>query len=431
MKNKLGLKTLKSETLNLNTFGNKKFAKRECELTELHLQGRGGEDVKIAALSFEAICSPLPASVCLDEHSHLLGLDLADHVLESDSSESNIDVLIGSDYYWDVVTGDIERGDGQLVAVRSKFGWLVSGPVRTASDSANYISSNLIVERPCDFVYSQTPIDELIDSLKRFWDIETVGIAEKSGVSPDEQFLRGIKFDKAQGRYEVNLPWRELTCHQSNNYDLCVSRINCLRSRLKKDEKLFHEYDSIFRAQIEAGIIECVPESETKFEGAQFLPHHRVLRDDRQTTKLRIVFDGSARADQNQFSLNDCLEKGPNLTPHIFDVLTKFRGYPVGLIADIEKAFHQISVNPADRDKLRFLWFKNIEGEKPEIVQYRFCRLVFGLTSSPAILNGTVQHHLSQYKQSEPQVAELLANSLYVDDFPGGASDDESAFHVY
>ena len=200
---------------------------------------------------------------------------------------------------------------------------------------------------------------------------------------------------------------------------------------MKNDEKFFHEYDSIFRAQVEAGVIECVPVSEKKFEGAQFLPHHGVLRDDRQTTKLRIVFDGSARADQNQYSLNDCLEKGPNLTPHIFDVLTKFRGYPVGLIADIEKAFHQISVNPADRDKLRFLWFKNIEGENPEIVQYRFCRLVFGLTSSPAILNGTVQNHLSQYKQSEPQVAELLVNSLYVDDFPGGASDDESAFHVY
>ena len=64
-------------------------------------------------------------------------------------------------------------------------------------------------------------------------------------------------------------------------------------------------------------------------------------------------------------------------------------------------------------------------------MQYRFRRLVFGLTSSPAILNGTIEHHLSHYKQPEPQVSELLANSLYVDDFPGGASDDESAIHVY
>ena len=64
-------------------------------------------------------------------------------------------------------------------------------------------------------------------------------------------------------------------------------------------------------------------------------------------------------------------------------------------------------------------------------MQYRFRRLVFGLTSSPAILNETIQHHLSHYKKAEPQVSELLANSLYVDDFPGGASDDESAIHVY
>ena len=64
-------------------------------------------------------------------------------------------------------------------------------------------------------------------------------------------------------------------------------------------------------------------------------------------------------------------------------------------------------------------------------MQYRFPRLVLGLTSSPAILNGTIQHHLSHYKEPEPQVSELLANSLYVDDFPGGASDDESAIHVY
>ena len=52
-------------------------------------------------------------------------------------------------------------------------------------------------------------------------------------------------------------------------------------------------------------------------------------------------------------------------------------------------------------------------------MQYRFPRLVLGLTSSPAILNGTIQHHLSHYKEPEPQVSEFLANALYVDDFPG------------
>ena len=49
-----------------------------------------------------------------------------------------------------------------------------------------------------------------------------------------------------------------------------------------------------------------------------FLPHHGVLRADKETTKLCIVFDGSVR-DTNLCALNDCLEKALNLTPHVFD----------------------------------------------------------------------------------------------------------------
>ena len=44
---------------------------------------------------------------------------------------------------------------------------------------------------------------------------------------------------------------------------------------------------------------------EDDLEGAHFLPHHGALREDRETTKMRIVFDGPARADKNHYSLND------------------------------------------------------------------------------------------------------------------------------
>jgi len=54
-------------------------------------------------------------------------LDLGDHpTLDEASSDSSIDVLIGSDYYWDVVDGEIIRGTDGVVAVSSKFGWLLS-----------------------------------------------------------------------------------------------------------------------------------------------------------------------------------------------------------------------------------------------------------------------------------------------------------------
>ena len=101
-----------------------------------------------------------------------------------------------------------------------------------------------------------------------------------------------------------------------------------------------------------------------------------------------------------------------------------------GLTADIEKAFHQIAIDPRDRDMLRFLWFDNVQGDHPSVIQYRFCHLVFGLNSSPAILNSVLRHHLTQGK-GHRYINSLLAESLYVDDFVGGAANDDEAFEIY
>ena len=90
--------------------------------------------------------------------------------------------------------------------------------------------------------------------------------------------------------------------------------------------------------------------------------------------------------------------------------------HPVVLIADIEKAYLQVQINPNDRDALRFLWFDDRTKDKPSIVQYRYCRLVFGLTCTPAILTETIQHHVSQFWSTYPQVASHLSR-LYCDNF--------------
>lgn len=108
-----------------------------------------------------------------------------------------------------------------------------------------------------------------------------------------------------------------------------------------------------------------------------FLPHHGMIREDKETTKLRVVFDGSAKDELKDPSLNDCLVKGPNTTPHIFDILLKFRAYPIGIATDVEKAFHQIVVAPQDLNMLTFLWFDDVGTQNPQIVQYQFCCLVF------------------------------------------------------
>ena len=83
-------------------------------------------------------------------------------------------------------------------------------------------------------------------------------------------------------------------------------------------------------------------------------------------------------------------------------------------MAYIEKAFHQIVIDLKDRNMLRFLWFDDVGKENPVIVQYQFCRLIFGLTPSPAILTEVINHHITRYLMTEPKTVEILSNGFYV-----------------
>ena len=73
---------------------------------------------------------------------------------------------------------------------------------------------------------------------------------------------------------------------------------------------------------------------------------------------MRIVFDASATISSP--SLNDCLHSGPSLTTLLNGVLIRFRVNKIAFIADIEKAFLNISISEKHRDFIRFLWYENI-----------------------------------------------------------------------
>lgn len=100
-------------------------------------------------------------------------------------------------------------------------------------------------------------------------------------------------------------------------------------------------------------------------ERLHYLPHHGVSRQDKQTTKLRVVYDGSAKTYGP--SLNECLHTGPNFGQHILQILLRFRIHRIALVGDIEKAFLMVSVVDHDRDVLRFLWVTDVNRADPEI----------------------------------------------------------------
>ena len=112
---------------------------------------------------------------------------------------------------------------------------------------------------------------------------------------------------------------------------------------------ILRQYDAVIREQIDKGIVEIVAEPDIgKVGKVHYIPHHPVIRLDKATTKLRVVYDASARS--NGLSLNECLFAGPTFGLNIVDIILRFRLHKIALVGDIEKAFLMVFVDEEDRD---------------------------------------------------------------------------------
>jgi len=104
---------------------------------------------------------------------------------------------------------------------------------------------------------------------------------------------------------------------------------------------------------LKQGIIEKVIEKDVDHM-THYLSHHPVLTPFKNTTKVRIVYDTSARSSKSVNCLNDCLYRGPVSLPDLCGVLLRLRTYPIVILSDVEKAFLQIGIQHTERDVTRF-----------------------------------------------------------------------------
>ena len=85
-----------------------------------------------------------------------------------------------------------------------------------------------------------------------------------------------------------------------------------------------------------------------------------------------------------------------------------------------------VSVEEDDRDVLRFLWVEDVAKEPPDIKMYRFTRVVFGVSSSPFLLNATIKFHLEKYLETNEALVRQLLQSTYVDDIISGSCTEDT-----
>ena len=418
-----------TETLRIQTFGTDTDSEKTCHRVQFDITTKNRSILTMEALATSIVCQPFNNQATLEaveKHPHLKKLHLADPSRAED--EIRVDLLVGLDYYWSLVTGNIRKckqGDGPT-AVQTRLGWVLSGP--TDLPGRDTSTTTLVNTTRVMRVHTTTLEDKLDNQLQKFWDLETLGIQQQEA-SVQESFSQTIEFK--EGRYQVQLPWKPTHRALPTNLQLCKKRLKSLVKKLQSTPEVLMKYDEVIQDQISRGIVEAVPEEDiNKADKIHYLPHHGVVRNDKATTKLRVVYDGSAKTGASP-SLNDCLYTGPNLEQSIFSILIKFRVHPVAMAADVEKAFLMVSVHPQDRDALRFLWVNNTQDENPEPIHLRFTRVTFGVNASPFLLKATIEHHIRTYQEEDPTFVATFLNSIYVDDVSYGAENNHQAYQLF
>ncbi|UYV77617.1 hypothetical protein LAZ67_15001739 [Cordylochernes scorpioides] len=310
----------------------------EHEVYTIHLSDiNNSYRCEFEALGQPLICGSIPP-VC--PRSFLEGSEELD---VSDLMRDRIEVLIGADIAGRLLTDDQRRISTGLVAIRTKLGWTVMGkipPTEVRDDTSSLCVTTLL------------SLD-----LENLWKLDAVGVSdaevEKKTQSlqaeMEEHFAHTTTRD-IEGRYEVALPWVQDKERIPSNRDLAENQLSSVRRKLEEVGDM-NEYGQIFEECINQGIIEY--SREDKLDGVHNLPHRPVYKRNSQTSKIRPVFNASARK-RDKLSLNDCLDKGPNLIEIIPRLLNKFRKYEVGVSSDIEKAFLQIGIKEEDRDAAVF-----------------------------------------------------------------------------
>lgn len=442
LSNSLGLKTINNETLNVAVFGTSRSLIVSSSQVQIEIGLKNGKTVPIMAHTTPTItnCSltpenfPASISKLVESIRHAMADDM--------SLDGPPDVLLGSDYFWEFVTGTRMRTDDGIFVIPSSLGLILGGRYKGDPDSSNLPTLLCLTERTgattidtsLALVSTESRAKQPYPDVDDFWMLEKIGISDDPVENDDEIALKSfndsIYFDN--GRYNVQWPWKANNDQLPANYQLALGRLRSLAKRLlAADDSLPLEYNNVIKTQIELGIIEQVPDDEiiaTK-NRVHYLPHHPVVKIDRATTKVRIVYDASAKCRRDQVSLNECMYRGPVLLPDLCSILLRFRLPPVAIIADIEKAFLQISLDPSQRDVTRFLWFRDPKKlDVNDVVVFRFARVPFGVISSPFILGATVQHHL---KLDGSKTADLICNNIYVDNVICGSASDDDAIKFY
>lgn len=292
-----------------------------------------------------------------------------------------IEILLGIDVFTRVILHGQKRGpQGSPVAMETILGWVLCGSISSCWVSNPVITCHAIINSGDNILWKFWEIEESLgklDTAQNNLSIEERAVVNQFKVSHTR---------KLDGRFVIPLPKND------KGHTLGESRSQAVRRFLSLEHSLttrnhFAEVD-IITEYFHMGHAEAVPQCDMSKQVSEtfYLPIHAVYKQASSTTKIRAVFDASAKSSTG-ISLNNLLLVGPTIHPPLVDVLLRFRLHRVALTADVSKMYRNIELI---EDMHRFVW--RSDGTKP-LQDYRMTRVTFGVSASSFAANMSVRQN--------------------------------------
>lgn len=355
---------------------------------------------------------PKIQSNILQEWDALKSITLADPL---DNTHLEIDMVMGVGYFFKILKEGQFEGPNELVCQNTKFGWIIGGGNTFVSGQKSF---NIEVNFNIDL------------SLRKFWELEEITPFEN--LSSTEQLCENI-FTKSSsrtsdGRFIVRLPFIENPPPLGKSLPQAISRFMSIERKLQSNSDLKNEYVTFMREYIDLNHMEELSENDSKLSPDKYfyLPHHPVVKESSLTTKVRVVFDGSAKT-STCISLNDILLIGPTVQSELISIILRFRLHDVVFTADVEKMYRQIRIHPSDTNFQRIVWR---EDPYSTLKHYKLTTVTYGTSSAPYLATRCLQQLAFDNQKTYPQASAAIEQDFYVDDILSGASTETDAIMV-
>ncbi|XP_060878971.1 uncharacterized protein LOC132951187 [Metopolophium dirhodum] len=324
----------------------------------------------------------------------------------------SVDLLIGGGSFFDILgTTKIPLNIGSVTLYESNFGWLVTGEL-PKRQTPTLLSIGQTIEEDWKVlgIVEDTSYGRTSRANKRNQEeLETVQHFKQHTIRDEER------------RFVVRLPIKETISEIGETLPMAIARFLNVEKRLQHDEHLKNEYIRFMNEYIKMGHMVEVLENSVQTQNHFYLPHHSVIKASSLTTKVRVVFDASAKS-ASGVSLNDVLKCGPTVQQDLFSILVRFRKHQFVLTSDIEKMFRQIKIAREDWDLQRIFWRSS---PKELLRSYQLTTVTYGMTPASFLSTYCLIELAKSVEKQFPCASKVIAEDFYMDDLMTGADTED------